>query len=167
MKVRIVKKIEKHIGRIKSSVQNLTNILNDFLSLDKLEEGNIRINPTEIYLREAVEDTIDELEAVVKAGQAIQVDYELENEVVFADPQIIKNIIINLTSNAIKYSDEGKEIKLEISLLDNVITIKVTDQGIGIPKNEQRHMFERFFRAKNVTNIEGTGLGFEYRQEIC
>jgi PAS domain S-box-containing protein len=152
-------KIDKHIGRIRSSVQNLTGILNDFLSLDKLEEGKIRTNVTEINIRDMVEDLMDELEAVMKSGQKVDVNCDIEKEVISIDGQIIKNILINLTSNAIKYSPENSIIKLTILIKNGEMEIAVSDNGIGIPPEEQHHLFERFFRAKNVTNIGGTGLG--------
>ena len=74
------------------------------------------------------------------------------------DSHILKNILLNLVSNASKYSDEGKRIEIKIIQEDNLV-IEVIDQGIGIPKSEQKNMFERFFRAANATNIQGTGLG--------
>lgn len=152
-------KVDKHIGRIRSSVQNLTGILNDFLSLDKLEEGKIRTNVTKINIRDMVEDLMDELEAVMKTGQKVDVNCDLDVDVILIDGQIIKNILINLTSNAIKYSPENSVIKLAINIKNGEMKMAVSDNGIGIPPEEQRHLFERFFRAKNVTNIGGTGLG--------
>ena len=76
------------------------------------------------------------------------------------DRNILKNILINLLSNASKYSAEGNEIGLNLIIYDNGLKIEVKDNGIGIPDNEQAKLFNsRFFRAGNVTNIEGTGLG--------
>jgi len=152
-------KINKHVGRIRSSVQNLTGILNDFLSLDKLEEGKISTSRSELRIKDAIDDLIDELEAVLKKGQEMNVKYDIDKEIIRIDTQILKNVLINLTSNAIKYSPEDTEIKMNVKIKGEKLTIKVIDQGIGIPKEEQIHMFERFFRAKNVTNIGGTGLG--------
>ena len=142
-----------------ASVHNLSGILNDFLSLDKLEEGKITRHPSEFNIKELAEDIIDELEAVLKEEQKIKFNYQFEVDRVIADQQIIKNILINLLSNAIKYSADGSQIDLGIKQKNDQITILVSDKGIGIPKKEQHHMFERFFRARNVTNIEGTGLG--------
>ena len=72
---------------------------------------------------------------------------------------MLRNILLNLVSNAIKFSPEDKSIDVYTNISREEITIKVADKGIGIPKEEQPHLFERFFRAKNVTNIQGTGLG--------
>ena len=71
----------------------------------------------------------------------------------------MSHIIINLLSNALKYSEEGKEVIMEIQQVNEAVLIKIKDRGIGIPEKEQKSLFERFFRAENVTNINGTGLG--------
>ena len=152
-------KILKHIGRIKSSVQNLTGILNDFLSLDKLEEGKFLAKPVKINISELIEDILEELESMQKENQKIKTSYKLEKDIITIDPHILKNILINLTSNAIKYSDVGTVINLSVVVTNELLTLTIKDRGIGIPEEEQSQLFERFFRAKNVTNIGGTGLG--------
>lgn len=152
-------KILKHIGRIKSSVQNLTGILNDFLSLDKLEAGKIRVNPVSLNISELIEDILEELESMLKENQKIETSYDLKTDIITQDPHILKNILINLTSNAIKYSEGGSVINLSVVVKNDLLTLTINDRGIGIPEEEQNQLFERFFRAKNVTNIGGTGLG--------
>jgi signal transduction histidine kinase len=71
----------------------------------------------------------------------------------------LKNVILNLLSNAIKYSPAGKNIEFKTHLSGRMLLISIVDGGIGIPEEDQKHLFERFFRAKNSTNIQGTGLG--------
>lgn len=149
----------RHIERIKSSVTNLTEILNDFLSLDKLEEGIIRNNPIEFELNDFIEKTSDDLRSILKNGQQLLVVTDIKNCTVKLDDQLLRNILINLVSNAIKYSPENSEIKISIINQINSIQIQVKDQGIGIPEEDQHHLFERFFRANNASNIQGTGLG--------
>ncbi len=151
-------KKEKHISRIQSNVRNLTSILNEFLSLDKLEAGLINCQPQEFNLRELAASIVDEMDGIIKKGQKINHKHSGEAQV-FLDPHLVKNIVINLLSNAIKYSNEGQDIEFNSSKKNDLITLEVTDQGIGIPEEDQSHLFERFFRAKNVTNIQGTGLG--------
>jgi PAS domain S-box-containing protein len=149
----------KHVDRIKSSVNNLTGILNDFLSLGKLEEGKIQCTPSEFNLVSFSGDIIGEMKELTKHGQFITHKHHGETENVFLDKNLTRNICFNLISNAIKYSSEGKEIVLSTTARDQNVLIEVTDQGIGIPEDEQQHVFERFFRANNATNIQGTGLG--------
>lgn len=148
----------KHINRIKSSVANMTNILNDFLSLSRLEEGRVIIQPTAFEVEELVQEAIDEISPVLKNKQEIVYTLKGESDVIM-DKNIVKNIIINLLSNAIKYSGEGKTIKVYTEVDKTFFAIQIQDQGIGIPEDDQAHLFSRFFRAHNVTNIEGTGLG--------
>jgi PAS domain S-box-containing protein len=151
-------KRQKHVTRIKSSVTNMTMILNDFLSADKLEEGKVHSNVSEFLISEMVEEVILDVNGMLKNAQKIEYVKEGEN-FVCSDKQMIRNILLNLVSNAIKFSAEGKIIKIQTSVNDNTIQIQVIDQGIGIPKEEQENLFGRFFRAKNATNIQGTGLG--------
>tara|TARA_B100000508_G_C11339274_1_gene218317 strand:- start:24 stop:695 length:672 start_codon:yes stop_codon:yes gene_type:complete len=161
-------KKQKHVKRIKSAVQNLTSILNDFLSLDKLHAGKINCQPEWFNIVQFMHTMIEESEILKKAGQ--QIDLLLENfssnEEFYTDKHILKNILLNLISNAIKYSEEYDPIKLILKKDAELIRIEVIDQGIGIPLEDQKRMFERFFRAKNASNIQGTGLGlsivFEY-----
>ena len=152
-------KRQKHIDRIKSSVSNLTEILNDFLSLGKLEEGLVRNNPEKFEFVPFAKTIVDEMKNITKEDQEIIISYKGKNAFVELDKQLMKNIMINLLSNAIKYSPRGKNIDLAADCSDNNIVIHITDKGIGIPKEDQSNLFKRFFRAKNSINIQGTGLG--------
>lgn len=149
----------RHVERIKSSVYNLTSILDDFLSLGRLEEGNIQCTLSEFDIVNFSTDLTGELKEVTRKGQTILYHHSGEREKVVLDKNLTRNICINLLSNAIKYSDEGKQILFNTHIDEDQLTISVTDQGIGIPENEQQHIFERFFRAHNASNIQGTGLG--------
>lgn len=148
-----------HIKRIKSSVRNLTNILNDFLSLDKLQEGKLETNPSKWHITDLFKDVIDELSEVKKEGQQIEYVHDGKDSEVYLDQNVIRNIIINLLSNAIKYSAANAIVSACSSVKRNRLYIEVHDKGIGIPIEEQKHMFERFFRARNAVNLDGTGLG--------
>lgn len=151
-------KRDKHILRVKSSVKNLVDILNDFLCLDKLEQGKMEIFKEPFDLYEFSLNIIEEVQGLLKKGQQIHLHLLGEKEIV-QDKKIIKNIFLNLLSNAIKYSPENKDIYLKINTLSDFVSISVEDRGIGIPENEQQNLFEKFYRAKNATNIQGTGLG--------
>ncbi|MEO6883472.1 MAG: PAS domain S-box protein [Bacteroidia bacterium] len=155
----IKNKTDKHLKRIKSSVGNLTNILNDFLSLDKLELGKIQPQSIEFNIKQFLIELTEEIQTTLKSGQKINYSHTSEVVDVFLDGQMLRNIVINLLSNASKYSPEESTIKLTSNIERNNLIIMITDQGIGIPEVEQEKIFERFFRAKNVTNIQGTGLG--------
>ena len=151
-------KRDKHILRIKNSVNNLNDILEDFLSLGKLNEGKLDATPEEVNLKELIADTVDEMKAIVKKDQY----FELEctgNCDGFTDKKLFRNIMINLVSNAVKFSDEGAKIIIRGNVKDGMASISVIDQGIGISDKDKEHLFSSFFRAANATNIQGTGLG--------
>jgi signal transduction histidine kinase len=148
----------KHVERIKSAVQNLNNILNDFLSLEKIESGFAPQKPEAIQFSNFIHCIIDDLNPILKLEQAIIFSHNGKN-VILVDTHLLKNILINLLSNAIKYSPEDKEIVLKTQCHTNILEIEVTDQGIGIPEEDKVHMFERFFRAGNSGSFQGTGLG--------
>ena len=99
-----------------------------------------------------------ELKSLFKNGQTFHYSHS-GHSVVHLDGGLLKNILINLISNAIKYSPEKAEISVQSTVDEKIIRICVRDQGIGIPLSEQKHLFDRFFRASNATNVQGTGLG--------
>jgi two-component system, LuxR family, sensor kinase FixL len=147
----------KHVARIKDSVTNLTGILNDFLSLSRLEEGKIEANISALNYLELSQNIQNELLGIVKEGQTINSVFHGTESEIFSDPRILKNIMFNLLSNAIKYSD--KEIFCDFFVKEDQYVIIIKDSGIGIPDYDQKYMFDRFFRAENAVNIQGTGLG--------
>lgn len=151
-------KVDKHVQRIKSSVNHLTTILNDFLSLGKLEEGKVDIQRENINLMEFFHEVDEEVRSSLKEGQHIEINCK-EATHVDSDSRILRNILFNLISNASKYSDIHKKILLQCQQDNGVIVFSVQDQGMGIPKAEQKHIFDRFFRASNSGNVQGTGLG--------
>lgn len=152
-------KREKHIQNIKKSVRNLTNILNDFLSLDKLDQGKIASSPSQFDLTTFLDEAIDELKETSDRDHVFEVSHQAPHLSVFQDKEMIRNVVINLISNAIKYSPEGSTIFVRSRGDGGQVVLEIQDQGMGIPKEDQKHLFERFFRAKNVLNLQGTGLG--------
>ncbi len=151
-------KRDKHIDRIKSSVKTLTDILNEFLSLGKIEEGKVEVNFESFDLKIFVQGLINEMNVLLKNGQEL-IHENHGNAICYSDAGLLKNVLINLISNAIKFSPENSKITIMTSIQNDQTEIKVIDHGIGIPEKDQVHLFERFFRATNVTNIQGTGLG--------
>ncbi|HTH31173.1 MAG TPA: HAMP domain-containing sensor histidine kinase, partial [Lacibacter sp.] len=140
-------------------VHGLTELLNDFLSLDKLEEGIIQVSKKPVYLKQFVEDILQEMAMIKKEDQKIVFEWYGSEAAVLMDKQLVRNILLNLLSNAIKYSAASGTIGLTISVTAKNIKVKVSDQGIGIPEEDQQFVFSRFFRASNTSEIQGTGLG--------
>jgi PAS domain S-box-containing protein len=154
-------KREKHIHRIKNAVEDMRAILEDFLSLGKLEEGLIKINAESFsadQLFSEIKNIIGEFENLCKKGQHISFTHSGQFKVDF-DKMLLKNILINLISNAVKFSPENSIIKIDCSITADNLRVSVKDNGIGISEEDKTHLFQRFFRAKNAVNIQGTGLG--------
>ena len=151
-------KRDKHIFRIKSAVNNLTDILNDFLSIGKIEDGKITAKNSLFDIRELVVNLSGEMNGILKAGQKLICTHSGSTDI-YLDASLLKNILINLISNAIKFSGQNSQIVISSSVFDEVIELKVRDAGIGMSQEDQTHLFERFFRATNASNIQGTGLG--------
>ncbi|GLU55689.1 hypothetical protein Dfri01_51500 [Dyadobacter frigoris] len=156
-------KRQKHVQRIKSAVTNLTEILNDFMSIGKLEEGRIHSVPVYTDLPDFCQGLIEEIKGLCKEGQTISFAHS-GNKGVWIDKQLLRNVIFNLISNAIKYSEPEKWIRFNIKADGKTIFIEIIDQGIGIPESDQMHIFDRFFRAHNAGNAQGTGLGLNIVQ---
>lgn len=148
----------KHVSKIKTSINNLTDILNDFLSVSKLEEGRVENIPEEISLKPFITDIVSEMQAMATNMHQL-IHNHSGHEIAFLDKRLLKNVLFNLVSNAIKFSPEGGAIEIETQVLNSTVKISVKDSGIGISKEDQKHLFERFFRGHNATHIQGTGLG--------
>ena len=151
-------KRDKHLERIISSVNTLTDILNDFLSLGKMEEGKISARPVSFNVRELVIGIVSEIAPIEKKGQTIKYDHKGQ-EMVTLDKGLLKQIVLNLLSNAIKFSSDETQIEVTTVHHADSLELKVKDYGMGISKEDQKHLFERFFRGANAMNIQGTGLG--------
>lgn len=151
--------ISKHVNKIKNSVGNLTGILNDFLSLEKLEAGKTEASISKFDLVKLAEEITEEMQLVAKQNQTIIYQHTGLISKVCLDQNLLKNCIINLIANAIKYSGENTFIEFNTEISDTYSAITVKDNGIGIPASDQKHLFQPFFRAHNTGNIPGTGLG--------
>lgn len=152
-------KNKKYIKKILNNVNNLEIILNDFLCLGKLDEG--KIIPTLEYLDiiQFSRSLVEEIELHTKKGQTITITNSDTTLPVRLDPKLLRHILTNLLSNATKYSPENTDISIVLVNKSETVSITLTDHGIGIPEEEQENLFQRFFRAENAANIEGTGIG--------
>lgn len=149
----------KHINRVKSSVGELTGILNDFLSMDRLDAGKLSVAGRDLVICDFLHEIADEMRELMKKDQILDLKCNSPESIFHTDSQILKQVLVNLLSNAIKYSPEGEQVILEVIFDRDTLCIKVIDHGIGIPKEDQKHLFDKFFRANNASHIQGTGLG--------
>lgn len=151
--------INKHIAKIKNAVSNLTTILNDFLQLEKAESGKVEVTFSDFDLTQLIKETVDEMQMIAKDGQKIIYSHTSDKKTVHLDKNLVRNCIINLLSNAIKYSNENTLTNLSTSINNDQCIITIKDEGIGIPEEDKKYLFDAFFRASNTENIPGTGLG--------
>jgi len=151
--------ISKHVNKIKQAVSSLTIILNDFLSLEKLEAGKEEVTYNDFDLVKFSEEIAEEMQVMAKQNQNIIYQHTGTKSTVNLDEKLLKNCINNLITNAIKYSGENTFIDFTTEIEDKHCIITVKDNGIGIPEADQKHLFEAFFRAHNTGTIPGTGLG--------
>jgi signal transduction histidine kinase len=149
----------RHVERIKASVNHLNNILMDFLSITRLEEGHLVPVISRFSFTSMLQDLKSEADGLLKKGQQLICDHNFDDLDMKSDKNILRNILYNLISNAVKYSDEGKTITCRIRLEEELLRIEIIDEGMGIPPEDQKHIGSRFFRASNVVNVPGTGLG--------
>lgn len=148
----------RHTLRIKSSVHHLNDILEEFLSVGRLEAGRVEATWSWVTLPGLVREVIGDLHHMLKAGQVIRTRFDCPQPV-YSDPSLLRKILVNLLSNAIKYSGENQAVQLETDGQPTGFQLTIRDQGIGISAEDQTRLFERFFRATNATNFAGTGLG--------
>ena len=127
--------------------------------LGKLEEGRVEIQKETIDLEEFLHEIREDVRSFLKDGQQIHVNCNGTIKHIDSDPRIIRNIMFNLLSNASKYSDAHKNIFLSCTEDKKKMLFTIKDEGIGIPADDQKHLFDRFFRASNAGNVQGTGLG--------
>jgi len=152
-------KRNKHLNTIKSKVKYLDNILNDFLSVERLESGQVNYNFKKTPLIKVLDNVTYEAEMMLKKGQKIVCTSKIDNVTVEFDEKVLELILFNLIHNAVKYSPENTHIDITVETFKNELKIHVTDYGIGIPAEEQKFIFNRYFRAKNALLNQGTGIG--------
>lgn len=158
-------KREKHIKTITNKVQYLNNILNDFISLERLDSSNENYKFKTFNLSKVINEVVYNANMLLKSGQRINIPLNSADFVLYQDEKILGLILSVLIYNAIKYSPENSEIDLEISRNAKNIIFTITDQGLGIPKNDQKFVYNRYYRAENVLNIQGTGIGLNIVKE--
>ena len=148
----------KHVQRIRASVNHLNNILEEFLSVGRIEEGRIEAHPAPLDMAALLTETVLDVQSILKAGQTIAWDVQCPAPFQ-TDPSLLRKILVNLLSNAIKYSGPNSVVTVRASCAAGQLVLTVQDQGVGISEEDQEHLFQRFFRARNAANVPGTGLG--------
>ncbi|WP_306621797.1 PAS domain-containing sensor histidine kinase [Chryseobacterium ginsenosidimutans] len=154
----------KHLHKIKTAIGSLNGILNDFLSLEKLEAGIVSPHYDVFDIIKFSEELTEEMQLITKEDQIIIYQHAGSENNVNLDQNLLRNCLMNLLSNAIKYSGEHTLIEFSTEINEDQYVLSVKDNGIGIPKEDQSGLFQPFFRAHNTGNIPGTGLGLNIVQ---
>jgi hypothetical protein len=152
-------KRDKHLQTIKNKVRYLTGILNDFLSLERLESGKVNYKFEKFSLKSLINEVIYNANITLKSNQELNYNQNYENIILIQDKGVLELALSNILGNAIKYSKEDASIVLQISTNASKVKFEIKDQGLGIPETDQKHIFDRYFRAENVANQQGTGIG--------
>ncbi|EAR01746.1 PAS domain-containing sensor histidine kinase [Maribacter sp. HTCC2170] len=152
-------KRDKHLKTIIGEVKHLNAILTDFLSIERLEKGKEIYKFTEFSLSKVVNEVVYNANMLLKSGQHINYPQNIDDVVIYQDEKIVTLIITNLLYNSVKYSPEDSDIDILIAIENDMMILNIKDQGIGIPKKDQKHIFERYFRAENALLSQGTGIG--------
>lgn len=152
-------KRDKHLATIKNKVQYLDGILNDFLSVERLDSGKVKYKFSHFKISKVVNEVVYNANMMLKSGQHINYPKNIDDINIYNDEKILDLVLGNLLNNAIKYSPENTTIDFNIVANENEFIFEVIDAGIGIPEKDQKHIFERYFRAENVLTNQGTGIG--------
>jgi PAS domain S-box-containing protein len=152
-------KKDGHLDKIKSSVEYLTRLLDDVLTISRTETGKISFKPEQMDIYKFAEECVDDARSLATEKHKIKCEFPSQQKEFWLDKKLMKFIINNLLSNAIKYSPDGGEIGFCISIDETNLLIKVSDEGIGIPAEDIGMIFDPFYRSKNTGLIAGTGLG--------
>ena len=145
-----VNKRSRNLRRIQNSVKNMVQLLDDILTINRAETGKLEFNPKPLRLEKLCLNCVEEMQLSAGPQRGVRVNL---------DEKLMRSIMTNLLSNAIKYSPQGGEVQVLLKFLSDNAQIQIRDQGIGIPPDCFKQLFEPFHRGQNVRRIPGTGLG--------
>lgn len=158
-------KRDKHVATIKNKVKYLDTILTDFLSVERLESGKVTYAIESFPLSKVINEVVYDSNMLLKNGQRIQYPDNIDELMIQFDEKTLELVLSNLIHNAIKYSLEDSIIDLQVTVEKEQIVLKIIDEGIGIPQADQKHIFDRYFRAKNALLTQGTGIGLNIAKQ--
>jgi len=148
-----------HLRRIQANAKQMGDLLDDVLTVAKADAGKLTFHPRALDIQRFCQELVEEVQLTVGAAHTVTFAHRGQCNDVYADESLLRQIMHNLLSNAIHYSDPGSPVRFELTCSDDRVTFQVSDQGIGIPPEEQGRLFEAFHRASNAGHIPGTGLG--------
>jgi signal transduction histidine kinase len=151
-----------YVEDAREAAQRLIDLVNDLLDISRLERGRLTVEPVPVRLGDLTQSVLDETALILRdKGHVVSVSGGDAVPAVLADVQLLRQVVLNLTSNAIKYTPAGGAIAIAMRPEAGRVTWAITDNGIGIPGASRARLFEKFYRADNAAAVEteGTGLG--------
>lgn len=158
-KVQDNENFNKNINKIQSSVQAMTNLLEDVIRIGKAETQLLQVDLNKFDILETVKDIFSEMKSIDKVNHNYKLECEYRQLIINSDERLQNLIIRDIVKNASKFSEKDTNIIIQIFIIDSILTIIISDEGIGIPEKDMKHLFEPFFRGGNIGAKEGTGLG--------
>jgi PAS domain S-box-containing protein len=152
-------KRERNLRRIQDSVKNMVQLLDDILTINRAETGKLEFNPQWLDIEEFCQQFVEEMQLSAGVQHSLLFICRGENTQAWVDEKLLRSILSNLLSNAIKYSPKGGQVQCSVICEGDSIQLQIRDQGLGILADDQKQLFEPFYRGKNVRHIAGTGLG--------
>lgn len=153
---------ETQLKMMAGTNQRMIDLVNDLLDVSRIEQGKMGLRPEKIDLLKLFNDLINEYASLAQASN-VNLEFEAKENLpeVLADPGRLKLVTQNLIDNAIRYITGGGRVKIRLRQQNNFIRCEIEDNGVGIPKSEQKYIFQKFFRSQNIMKYqtEGTGLG--------
>lgn len=147
------------LARSQRSLSRLTTIMNDVLQLSRADSGRIKVKRMDVDVVQFVRDIVHEVQAGDGEQHRFEVQRTGEPSVVPVDTNLVHHILSNLVGNAVRYSPAGTAVTVHLEIGGDAFTLRVADEGIGIPESDRERIFEPFVRGSNVGQIGGTGLG--------
>ncbi len=152
-------KRQRYFKQIRTAASHMSDLLQDILLVGKMESGKVEFSPVPMQLSSLCAAVIEEAQFSIGRNHHLVFSDSPDSGEAWVDPKLLRHILLNLLSNAIAYSPEGSTVTLRLARDGDHAMFSVIDQGIGIPPEDQPHIFETFYRARNVGSIPGTGLG--------
>lgn len=149
----------KRFEKIRTQIQHMTQLLENALNISRGESGRLNLNPTRLELVKFFTSVIEEVQTTINKPNPIEFTHHVICPVFMVDEWLMRQLLTNLLTNAIKYSPGGQAVQIDLHCEADLMTFHIKDNGIGIPEKDKKHLFEAFHRARNVGTISGTGLG--------
>lgn len=152
-------KKELYSQQLKTTIKQMCQLLDEVILLAKADTNNLQLELITLNLQVFCEELITCIKFSDERNHSIVLNYQLPDNYLKMDDNLLRHILTNLISNALKYSPSGSEVRVEVSDFNGMVKFGISDRGIGIPEAEQSRLFQTFSRCSNVGKIQGTGLG--------